>query len=499
MIRVMIVEDEPPTLWRTVSMVEQLDPAFSVVATAMNGQAALEKLQETPCDVVMTDIRMPVMDGLELMTRLHAEHPEIMLVVLSGYQDFEYVSRAIRARSLDYLLKPVSSQDMRGLLGRIREQYMLRSREQLQRSFAMELNKSAAGLPSTVEEGDPMGLCLFCAGSFPAGEDTEMYPTADFWQTRSLETLTQEIAPGFTGFTWEFMGNTQVERILIFQTAQEQLTPWVECLHETLLSNSDIPVSCVYWRKRILLGDMSGAMKNLRKALRDRMQVGRSLFLDVGPEDAPIETPNDEDMARNIARLLSSGRMGTQEAEKREIFTRMEREQWTQWRILDTLGAAARLMEQSSREEIRELARQYQAAFPDTVCTALSLKELEENIASLAVPFQQEEGSGRHDAVVEAMERYLREHYSEHITNQTLGVVFGYVPSYISMMFRRKYRVSPSEYLTEIRLEHAKRLIQEHPEMLIREVAEQVGFKSQHHFSRIFKKAEGVWPTGYRA
>jgi AraC-like DNA-binding protein len=99
--------------------------------------------------------------------------------------------------------------------------------------------------------------------------------------------------------------------------------------------------------------------------------------------------------------------------------------------------------------------------------------------------------------MLRSIEQYLRDNYRRHINNQTLGSAFGYVPSYISMLFRQAYGVSPGEYLTRIRLEQAKQLMLRHPDMRIREVAERVGFKSQHHFSRTFKKREGVRPASF--
>lgn len=496
MIRVMVVEDEPPTLRRIAGLVEQLDPSFSVVATAMNGRAALAKMEETHVDAVLTDIRMPVMNGMELMDRIRARYPECILVVLSGYQDFEYASHAIRAQSLDYLLKPVSAEDMRGLLARVRAQYTRMRRERLQRSLSMQGNRPAAP-GHTGAEGEAMGLCLFCAGGFPLGDDAEMYPAAGYWNDRSLERLAAEIVPSYTGFTWEFMGNTHVERILIFQTADAELEAWCECLHEALLSAGGTPVSCAYLCERVPLMEVSGALRWLRRALRDNIRVGRSVLLKVDRKDtAKPDKPGDDEEIWRLSKLLAAG----QARPIQDMLARMDREQWTQQRMLNLFDGAARRMEHDDRRETRELARQYRVALADAVCTALSPEELSESIQSLLAPPGREakEEPLRQEAVLHAVEQYLRERYAGHITNQTLAAEFGYVPSYISMLFRQRFGVSPSEYLTQIRMKEAKRLMKEQPDLLIREVAEQVGYKSQHHFSRLFKKIEGIWPTGYR-
>ena len=140
-------------------------------------------------------------------------------------------------------------------------------------------------------------------------------------------------------------------------------------------------------------------------------------------------------------------------------------------------------------------AQRLRAALADSISSALSMEELRSDLSSLSL--SGEEASTETASVAQRIEHYLRKNYAEHITNQTLGSVFGYVPSYVSMLFRREYGISPSEYLTDIRIEQAKRMLLENPNALIRDVALDVGFKSQHHFSRTFKNHEGLWPSDF--
>lgn len=245
MIRVLIAEDEPPTLRRMKRMVEEAGLPFSVVATAFDGEEALKKMKEIHCDVVFTDIKMPVMDGLKLMDGIREKHPDCFVVVISGYQDFEYAAHAIRANAVDYLLKPVSQTDLLPVLHRLMEKAEAQRRQS---------------------------------------------PPPDY--KREEDGISQE---------------------------------------------------------------------NVAKQVRD----------------------------------------------------------------------------------------------------------------------------------------YLGQHYKEAVNTRTLSEVFGYVPSYISLLFSKAYGISPSDYLVQIRLAHAKELLKGHPDMLVKEIAEQVGFKNPHHFSKTFKKHEGVWPTDY--
>lgn len=501
MIRVLIAEDEPPTLRRIREMVERVDPAFFVAATALNGREALRRLAETHIDLVLTDIRMPAVDGLELMDEIQCCYPDCMVVVLSGYQDYEYMSRAMRARSLDYLLKPVAEKELADMLSRVKAQHQTLSRERLSRDLSKQLNKAT---PGTLTSGDAeVGVCLFCAGGMPLGDDVEMYPGANTWTGNSLEALAFDVVPDYTSFCWEFMGDTPVERILIFQAPGEEFGPWCQYLHEALLAEAALPISCACTQGPVALNRMNDTLKLLRDVLRHHIRIGRSSFvcLDTHAPPPRIEQVSDRDSAQKLAELLASGCIAQPSAVRRELFQRMVNEQWPQDRVARLMMDAASETARSMRIEDGERVRAYKKVLCDAACTALSFKELEQNICSLQPLERVDAGkaTARQREVAEGIERYLRANYATHITNQTIGQVFGYVPSYTSLLFRQVYEMSPSEYLTQIRMREAKMLMQANPDMLIREVADRVGFKSQHHFSRTFKKFEGMWPSNYQS
>lgn len=520
MIRVLICEDEPPILRRLQDMVERLDPAFTVAATAMNGSEALRIIGENAVDLVLTDIRMPIMNGLELMDHIQQMYPKIMVVVLSGYQDYEYMSHAMRAHSLDYLLKPVSAIDLRVMMERVKVKHMQMSKDRLSRALSAHLNRAAPvhemniGYPHGVRnEGQrvtsdssdnaDVSVCLFCAGGLPLLTDiadAEMYPGANVWLEHSLEKLAAEVAPGFTTFNWEFMGDTPVERIYVLQGVCGDIEPYMQCLHEALLSAAKFPISCAFLNTPTQLGQVAKAVRRLRRILGESIFVGRSAFVCVGTDCTTQQTTSDD---RETAALLSKCLIESHEnsltAFCSELFERVANESWPQLRITRLMLAVANKMERCGHPEVCERADGYRKALCDAACTALSLKELEQNICSLelAVDLDKCSTGVRRTEFAHAIEQYIQTHYNEHITNQTLAQVFGYVSSYISLLFRQSYQVSPSEYLTQIRMQKARSMMKEHPDMMMREIAESVGFKNQHHFSRIFKKMEGVSPTEY--
>ena len=98
---------------------------FRVIAEAENGQDALSLLEKHDIQLVITDIRMPVMDGLELTRNIKERYPDLLTVILTGYPDFEYAQKALRYGAFDYLVKPVSEEALDNLLTRVRARLSL--------------------------------------------------------------------------------------------------------------------------------------------------------------------------------------------------------------------------------------------------------------------------------------------------------------------------------------------------------------------------------------
>jgi two-component system response regulator YesN len=117
---IFVVEDETQILRNTVKKIEQLNVGFEVAEMAKNGQQAIDLLQKQLPDVIITDIRMPQVDGLQLVQHLSVNCPSVRTVIISGYSDFEYARKAIQLNVKEYLLKPVESEQLYQCLIRLR-------------------------------------------------------------------------------------------------------------------------------------------------------------------------------------------------------------------------------------------------------------------------------------------------------------------------------------------------------------------------------------------
>ena len=135
MFKVIVADDEKLIANNIARRIEENYPSFRVAARAGTGLEALKQAKELLPDVVFSDIKMPEMDGIELISRLRREMPAVLCVIVSGYSDFEYMKAAIQQSAADYLLKPVNPEELKRLLQRLeatllaREQQMIPRRE----------------------------------------------------------------------------------------------------------------------------------------------------------------------------------------------------------------------------------------------------------------------------------------------------------------------------------------------------------------------------------
>ncbi len=126
-IRLMIAEDEPLLLKSLCIKVAEIDAAFEIIATADNGAEMYSLIQSDPPDVLFSDIEMPICNGIELIKKVKDSHPEVVSVIITGYDKFEYAHAAVKMQVKDYLLKPVDRSALKMVLTAIKKDFIMRA------------------------------------------------------------------------------------------------------------------------------------------------------------------------------------------------------------------------------------------------------------------------------------------------------------------------------------------------------------------------------------
>lgn len=122
---VIVAEDEELLLENLIKKIQKADSDFEVIGKAQTGKQAYGLIEKLEPDVVITDIRMPVMDGLALIGKIRERFPIMKCVITSGYSDFEYAKSAIGLKVTDYLLKPIDPEELGAVLGKIKQEFKI--------------------------------------------------------------------------------------------------------------------------------------------------------------------------------------------------------------------------------------------------------------------------------------------------------------------------------------------------------------------------------------
>ena len=150
--KIVIAEDEELQLNSLVKKVEKFCPGFTVVGTAQTGSQAYKLICEKAPDILISDIRMPVMTGIELMEKARIMFPELQFIIISGFSEFEYARSAIRLQVSDYLLKPVETEELQKALNKIGLKLQERAQEESAAFNGDSENKTAEQVAFAVIE-----------------------------------------------------------------------------------------------------------------------------------------------------------------------------------------------------------------------------------------------------------------------------------------------------------------------------------------------------------
>ncbi len=177
--RTIVVEDEAIIRENIVKKIREAHPGFVVVAEAHNGSAALERIGADPVDLLVTDIRMAVMDGLELVESVYYRYPDMKMIIISGYNEFEFARQAMRFGVSEFLLKPVDIAELRNALFRIYDRLA-------------EEDAQAFGEQSSLPDIEARGQLA---------ESTAEYFRSNYLKHPSLETVAERfrVSPAYLG------------------------------------------------------------------------------------------------------------------------------------------------------------------------------------------------------------------------------------------------------------------------------------------------------------
>lgn len=483
---ILVVEDEPASAENLCDIIRLYCPQYEVVDRGENGEEGLSLCRRLRPDLVLTDIRMPRMDGLALIRQLRQELPQVHTVIVSGYQDFEYARTALQHGAIDYLLKPVGPATLRAVLGRVAGVLA----EELRQRRIHLIRRMAGGEEPLVGE---LEKC------FPAPSYRAALIRQNGLPSRFSPNTSAEISSG-SGEVLDLYGRDELESLYICPAealAPAELATAAEKPYRAMAGYT----TTVLWGAAFPIREVPQVVGELYRLLDNRTTIGltQTISAPAGKERQPALA-----FAQELhGKLEHYGRGGQREPVRRLLAAQLARWEVEQRPQLSVEGAVRMLLGQLQYALGKSaLDQSVEFMVDDAFYYATCYDDLRESLLDIVdklLPHAQSEPAKVDTpAFFAAVRQYIDDNMAQGISLQSVCKEFSISQTYLSRLFRKYAQQSFNSYLTQVRMERAKALLAG-SEILIKDVAAMVGFADQFYFSRLFRAYTGKSPTEFVA
>lgn len=506
--RILVVDDEPLHRRNFAAMLRKIDASNQLIEVG-DGVQALDVMTSTEVDLVITDIRMPNMDGLQLLAEIRARYPRTRVIILSVYSEFAYAKQALHDGAVDYVLKPVMPKEVRAALdkvSRLMEEEKNRENKMNEalpfyREHVLNRALTAAGPAErqAMEElfGEVKGGVVLLSAPPAKVEPGPSY-------AENVAAALDDIFAGELAAVFHLEGRPGwVVALLAVKAAPAP--DRFDGLHDQLLAvcGEAVQIAVGSWR-RDLPGEVQDSYRDACLAMQFHFyELGRAVCHSALDYEDRQPARDDTEAENLICESLAAGDTAAAEARLDNLFAPLLAARpplhpdVLRQGYAYTLQSILRRFENIFPEELRgALVYQIntmQAACPTAGLLAEQGKQVLGKITEGIMAQRQAVGSDR----MENIRCFIDNSYMEDLTLESVAERFFFNRSYFSTLFKSHTGQSFSDYLTGVRMDAAKLLLAR-PENKVRDIAERVGYRDASYFARAFKRKTGFSPEEYR-
>ncbi|QGQ95595.1 response regulator [Paenibacillus psychroresistens] len=524
MIRILIVDDEILVRIGLKTIIPMGDDGFEIIGEAANGREALDILEAQPCEIVLTDIRMPGMDGLELLKQIRERWPAIKCLILSNHDDFTYVQQALRLGAIEYIIKlAIDPSELMLKLRSIKQQLLL---EQQKISDVVQLEFKVNQYGREVKEKRLRELML--------GQCSKREIEAVFKEFRiqafhapisiiNVQIESYEDLIASNRFQSERLLHFTVQNVIaeilkkygngeLVEMENGKFTIIKDELNIEMLQEMQSAVS-TFLKLSIGFGvsprfadvyELYQAYEKAEESLNYRFYLGRGCIVQYEqvPEsdDTLSEAWQEDDWIKRID-------------EQNEPAMRQALSEWTLASLAEARVRPSVLREQWVRL-LSIFARCLKAEGCDIYSVTLhkgkypyhvirrseTLQDLTDWFIGwipLYLQYKRQHSKQKLRTEIQAVIQSILEHYNLPLKVSELAAKVGFTENYLSILFKKETGETITDYMIHVRMKKARDLLK-NPDNKIYEISEQIGYTDPNHFSRTFKQIEGMYPTEFR-
>ena len=527
MINVMLVDDEALVRVAIKALFNWESHGFQIVAEASNAIIAMSELEKTTIDLIITDLKMPISDGISLVTSVQQKYPHICCVVLSAYDDFELTRAAFMAGAADYLLKNnLNEKSFVQLMERLKSSYFQTiSKPQSQTPIHSTPNSTSDYIHAIKQlivnpNPDSSHVCLLdCQLSFvmceiileSLGDSGEMpNSTNEFLKENLVYKIISEISE-FKLYYYSlspddyvlFIYNQEASQDIFYSKLKDFFSSLCSNLQSYLNSFAVVGISSLCDSLSNVPTVFSQATTQAQKifyynesricfhhlSVENKIETHDFIHEHINALSSIIQAQNWDKLADYSNNLLDF--IATKEyapARAKRLLTNLEffilseishHHGKSQSYLFDTETLYDRILYADKLEDVRQYFFQF-------------LK----NITNIS-PITRLTFSNYSEIVSNALQYLTAQFKNSEINLSTVAIAISVNPSYLSRLFHKETKKHFNTYLTELRIEHAKTLLQFTKDS-IHLISEKSGYNSSKYFITIFKSIEGISPSAYR-
>lgn len=536
-IKVFLVEDEMVIRRGIKNSIDWEKEGYIFCGEASDGELAYPMIIKEKPDILITDIRMPFMDGLELCKLVKKELPNIKILILSGYDEFDYAKEAIRLGVTEYLLKPISSgkllEALNGVSESIRREkedkdlvrkYMEEMRENTEHEKQKFFEQMIAGnlsMADALETGKKYemnlsaGMYNLLLFRFTLGEENrksgELLGEAEY----AIEKLTERLE-----YVFEFQRGVEGWAFLLMADNEEQMSERVKelskDLEEIMKNYSTIAYFGGIGQPVARLRELEESFREAERALAARftMELNRIISVEDIRMAQNVDTLDDieitsfgeiEKTRTMLEKFLNNGAEDEIDEFVDVYINELPEENLKSVLMRQYIIMDAYIVMMSFCEKIEGIEGEMQAQSEElknsmkTIQTLEGIKNYIRMLLKKIIGVRDTISGRRYSDIIEIAKDQIRKTYmSDEISLNTIAAEVGMSPSYFSSIFSKEMGKTFVEYLTEIRMDRAKELLM-CSSMKTSEIGYEVGYKDPHYFSYIFKKTQNCTPKEFRA
>ena len=480
---ILLVDDEPAVVRHLKSLILHCCDHYEVAEVASNGRDALSYVRSHPVDLVITDIKMPLMSGVQLAQNLHEKDPQLPVVIVSGYQEFEYVRQVLDTGVVDYLIKPVNRNQLRKLFDTLSPQVEKRRRRRTAEMLLAGI--SGIGIQGEHEQDRTrFHLAIYRFAGIPSR----------FTPREKREPYVCQ------GDLYLLAGRDERERIFLAEQSVISRSPFSEQVTGLIEGETSGASVLITSAQSVLPEELHDTTVRLFKAVDTLMRPDSHIRL--ASDSIPPETVevHDSEHAHHLASLLF---LSVREEDREHTFGPLI-EQW-KGRKSSMITIEAEL-----RSALQTFCERHQHILSDggiewyldqIMADASRWESLETSLSRVSEHLRHQEKEEEQNpgtpVLFQEICSWIDHRYRHEISLSEVAEMFRVSTSYLSKLFRRHLDTSFTEYLTSRRIEAAKQIISHHPELPFKDVCLQVGYGDPFYFSRVFKHVEGIPPKEF--